>query len=70
MAASIYADALPQLKAGESTMREVNGLSFRVTATGQGALHSGRMTYQVVCLTCHVEVHEATTGLMRGLVYT
>jgi DNA-binding transcriptional regulator YiaG len=62
MADSIYKDAFPQLKAGESTTRKVGGVSFRVAATGHGAFHTGRMTYQVICLTCHVEVHAGTTG--------
>lgn len=36
--------------------------SFEVTPTTLRGTDSGRVRYRVVCTTCHVVVHPATTG--------
>lgn len=41
---------------------EFSGARFRVTPTDLVALTSGRVRFQVECVTCGVEVHPATTG--------
>ena len=37
---------------------------FRVNATGETGINTGRMSYRVECVTCSELLHEATTGTM------
>lgn len=41
---------------------QVNGRLFIRYTTGQIGFNTGRPRYRVVCCSCQVEVHEATTG--------
>jgi hypothetical protein len=41
---------------------DLGGHLFRVTATGDSGLHTGRRKYKVSCLKCALVLHPNTTG--------
>lgn len=59
---TIWSDAYPDLRVGD-TRQEVRGEHlFIVKATQLVGRDTGRRRYRVVCRTCRVIVHPATTG--------
>lgn len=59
---TIYENALPQLRPGDTTEIIEHGHVFHVTATKHAAFHSGRRLYMVECLNCKETISYATTG--------
>ena len=57
--ANVYADSGPPSGCAEF---ESEGVRWRVTATSKRGCDTGRVRYEVRCLTCGCVVHEATTG--------
>lgn len=53
---------LEKLEVGQTAEVSENGHEFRVTATHLVGWNTGRRRYRVECVTCGIEVHEATTG--------
>ena len=59
---TIWSDAYPDLRVGD-TRQEVRGDHLCVVkATKEIGCDTGRRRYRVVCRTCQVIVHPATTG--------
>ena len=55
-------DAYPSMRVGDER-REVHGdHAFVITATAELGCDTGRRRYRVVCRSCDVVVHPATTG--------
>ena len=62
-ATPLLRDALPDLRVGDEAYLEVRGEHLcAVTATREVGCDTGRRRYRVVCRTCRVVVHPATTG--------
>lgn len=65
----IYDDELPDLKPGDSQSREVDGHTFRVTATTKTGFNSGRRCYRVECASCDILVHPGSTSSETQIRY-
>jgi len=59
---TLLLDAYPDLRAGDMRLEACGDHLCTVTATPQLGCDSGRRRYRVVCRTCRVVVHPATTG--------
>jgi hypothetical protein len=59
---SIFEDAMPELREGESRDFAIEDHHMRVTATNELGCDTGRRRYRVECLSCGEVVHAATTG--------
>ena len=59
---SVLEDDVADLREGQSRDYPDGGHHFRVTATAQLGVDTGRRRYRVECLSCGEVVHEATTG--------
>lgn len=55
-------DALPGLRVGDQVQEVIDGHLFVVTATREVGCDTGRRRYRVVCRTCRLVAHPATTG--------
>ena len=55
-------DAYPSMRAGDQRTEARGEHLFVVTATKELGCDTGRRRYRVVCRTCRVVVHPATTG--------
>ncbi len=55
-------DAYPEMRVGDRLVDARDGHMFVIAATNLNGLHSGRRRYSVMCRTCKMAVHPATTG--------
>ena len=58
-------DAIPGMLLGDERTLTLEGHTFRIVATEHVGCDSGRHRYRVECLTCEIQVHEATTGPLQ-----
>ena len=66
---SMTADAYPALRVGDR-QTEVRGEHlFVITATKELGCATGRRRYRVVCRSCDVVVHPATTGPQQNMEF-
>ena len=65
----VYEDELPDLKPGEMQSHQVDGHTFKITATSDTGFNSGRRCYRVECVSCEILVHPGSTSADAQIRY-
>jgi hypothetical protein len=66
---SMTQDAYPSMRIGEKRSDVRGDHLFITTATNEVGCDTGRRRYRVVCRSCRVLVHPATTGPMQNMEF-
>jgi hypothetical protein len=64
---SLTVDAYPAMRAGDQQLAVHGEHLFVITATKELGRDTGRRRYRVVCRTCAIVVHPATTGPRQNM---